>query len=139
MRWRRDVHYGVIPFRSKITHGCIPDRESRKKTRIYFAFSSSLVSLLFVSLFRSVPGVFPYLIYSFFPTPNSATFFFFVFLCPRLFSHLSIGFSLMSFFAESVTRCFMLIRWLHLDARLLSHFHFENWVGVQVLEHQSVM
>lgn len=70
-RYHADVHCGVISFRSKITRGCIPDREGHKKTRIYSASSSPLVSLLFVSIFfHSFPGVFPYLIYSFFSIPQ---------------------------------------------------------------------
>lgn len=126
-------HCGVIPFRSGITRGSLHprNRKSRKKTCIYFAFSSLLdflrlaVIRLTFFFFRSVPGVFPHLIYGFFSAPNSPTFFFFVFLYLCLFSYLSIGF-IPCLFAESATRCFMLIRWLHLDARLLSCFHFEN-------------
>lgn len=75
------MHCGVISFRRKITRDCIPDREGHKKTRIYFASSSPLVSLLFVSFFcRSVPGVFPYLISFFisasFPSPIPLHYFF---------------------------------------------------------------
>lgn len=130
---------GLSSFRSKITRGCIPDREGRKKHA--FILPSRLPSSRFFSLVRSQVLSRTSFTASFLP-PNSFTF---LFLClflslslSLLLSRLSIGFT-QHLFAKSATRCFMLIRWLRLDTRLLSRFHFENWVGVQVLEHQSVM
>lgn len=89
------------------------DREGRKKTRIYSASWSPLVSLLFVSLFLffSVPGVFPHLIYSFFSTSNSSTFF-----CSSLPQSLSP--SIYRFY--SVSFCRICVSMLHADSVVAS-------------------
>lgn len=104
----------VIPaLRSKITRGCIPDREGRKKTRIYSAVSSPFITFFFPP--RSVPGVFPYLIYSFFSTPNSFTF---LFLSLFLSLLLSL-FSLIHWFC-SASFCEICDPMLHADSMVAS-------------------